>query len=158
MISLNSAGLDSHIRNGHLIAKHYNEIDAAAFTARWPNFRPWEFDSDDFSVRLHLGSMDALQAMRAELGRPMRITSAYRNPSHNRRVGGSRVSQHLKGWAYDIVLPRKGDGPRLEALAKKHGFTAVGRYPARRFIHIDMRPPKANGGGYRWGSWARKAR
>ena len=136
-----------------IIAKHYKDVDLKAWKKRWPNFLPQEFDSDDFSLKLYIPALDGLQRVRTRLGRPLRITSAYRSPKHNRRVGGKKNSQHALGKAFDIALPRKSDGPLIEKLARSEGFTGIGRYPKRHFIHIDMRPPKPSGAIYQWGSW-----
>lgn len=46
-----------------------------------------------------------LEPARAALG-PLRITSGYRSPLVNTRVGGSRTSAHCLGFAAD-VLPTK---------------------------------------------------
>lgn len=45
-----------------------------------------------------------LEPIRAKFG-PIKINSAFRGPSVNARVGGSKTSQHLKGEAADIVAP-----------------------------------------------------
>lgn len=63
-------------------------------------FQPWEFASKgnglvDIEARL----VNTLDAVRAEFGQPIRITSGYRNPDHNRRVGGATNSQHMHGMA-----------------------------------------------------------
>lgn len=44
-----------------------------------------------------------LQPLRAVYGKPLTITSGYRCPELNKRVGGSPTSAHLKGLAADIV-------------------------------------------------------
>lgn len=47
-----------------------------------------------------------LQPARNILGRPLRVNSGYRSAELNRAVGGSRTSDHCKGWAADIeVVP-----------------------------------------------------
>lgn len=136
--------------------KDTRNIDAATFTAwrlRWPDFRPSELDSDDWSLIISETALDGLQWIRDQLGQPIRITCAYRTKAHNERVksrAGER-SQHRKGTAFDIAVPNRRYAERIEALAIEAGFTAIGRYPGRSFIHIDMRPPKASGKLYRWG-------
>lgn len=51
-----------------------------------------------------------LEPLRASVGVPVNVTSAYRSPAVNRAVGGSRTSQHLLGEAADIVVA--GMAPR----------------------------------------------
>lgn len=43
-----------------------------------------------------------LSYLRQLLNAPIRITSYYRNPEHNRRVGGVATSLHLNGFAVDF--------------------------------------------------------
>src|SRR5687767_1393711 len=64
-------------------------------------------------------TMAGLDRVRAYLGKPMLITSGYRNPELNRAVGGSPDSQHPRGEAVDFVCPDFGT-PRevAQALAK----------------------------------------
>ena len=56
-----------------------------------------------------------LEPLRAEMGRPMRVNSAYRGPEANAAVGGSKSSQHMSGEAADIEF----DGFDNWLLAKK---------------------------------------
>lgn len=45
-----------------------------------------------------------LQPIRDKLGKPMIITSGYRNTEVNKLVGGATNSQHLKGQAADFIV------------------------------------------------------
>jgi hypothetical protein len=47
-------------------------------------------------------AVDVLQPVRNEIGVPLRITSAYRNPAKNAAVGGAKSSMHLTGQGVDI--------------------------------------------------------
>ena len=49
-----------------------------------------------------------MEQVRALLGKPIFINSAYRSPSVNRAIGGAATSQHCKGEAVDFVAPRFG--------------------------------------------------
>ncbi len=137
-------------------ARHFSDLTAAELAAwrdRWPNFSPAELASPDTgALVVDTDTLDALQAMRADHGRPLRLTSFYRTAEHNRAVGGVPNSQHRLGKAADIALTRAGDGPLLEALAVRHGFSGIGRYPRGRgfFIHVDRRA----GRPARWGQWS----
>lgn len=45
-----------------------------------------------------------LDPLRTHLGKPIRVTSGYRTPEHNTRIGGSRNSAHMRGEAADIAV------------------------------------------------------
>lgn len=47
---------------------------------------------------------NVLEPLRAKFG-PIRVTSAYRSPAVNAKVGSSPDSQHIKGQAADIEAP-----------------------------------------------------
>lgn len=47
---------------------------------------------------------DLLQPLRNKLGRPIIVTSGYRNPQVNKAVGGKDNSQHKTGQAADIIV------------------------------------------------------
>ena len=49
-----------------------------------------------------------MEQVRALLGKPISINSAYRSPSVNRAIGGAATSQHCKGEAVDFVCPQFG--------------------------------------------------
>jgi uncharacterized protein YcbK (DUF882 family) len=56
-----------------------------------------------------------LQVLRDEVKRPITITSGYRSPEHNAKVGGAKNSQHTQGTAADIKV--SGMTPKEVALA-----------------------------------------
>ena len=42
--------------------------------------------------------------LRERWGKPLYVTSGYRTPEHNRKVGGRPQSQHLQGRAVDVTV------------------------------------------------------
>lgn len=106
---------------------------------RWPSFKPSEVACKDGSIMIDTAAMDALQALRNRLGAPIVLTSAYRSPQHNQRVGGAPRSRHMLAEAFDIVIA--GHDPlEVELFARECGFHGIGRYPDQGFIHVDIRP------------------
>ena len=86
-----------------------------------------------------------LQQIREHFKAPITITSAYRCPTHNSRVGGALGSRHSKGDAADIVV--KGVAPREVAkYAESIGIKGIGLYETSadgHFTHIDTRTSKS---------------
>lgn len=78
---------------------------------------------------------------RAKFGSPWRITSGYRPPAVNARVGGARLSQHLHGLALDVI-PLNGDMKRLTEILKANPrIGGIGLHSA--FRHMDLRSGRA---------------
>ena len=87
-------------------------------------------------VKLDHRLLEKLQDLRDRVGAPVNITSGYRSPEYNKRIGGSPNSQHILGRAADIKVP--GHSPEyIGKIAQEIGFTGVGIYPT--FIHVDVR-------------------
>ena len=107
------------------------------------NFRVKEFACADGSDPVFVDSelVAILQKIRTHFGASVTITSAYRTPTHNKKIGGTTYSQHLYGKAADIkvsgVSPAKV-ATYAETLLSSGG---VGRYDT--FTHIDVRGTKA---------------
>lgn len=54
-------------------------------------------------IKEHLEElMEFLDELRKEWGSPIRITSGYRCPQLNKKVGGSATSAHMIGYAVDM--------------------------------------------------------
>lgn len=59
-------------------------------------------------IKEHLEElMEFLDGLRSAWGSPIKVTSGYRCPQLNKKVGGASTSAHLIGYAADIV-PMKG--------------------------------------------------
>ncbi len=83
--------------------------------------------------------VDALEAFRAAVGKPVLINSAYRCPIHNAAVGGAPNSQHMLGEAADIRVTGMTAG-QLEAIARTiPAIKGIGRAPHQGYVHIDVR-------------------
>ena len=114
---------------------HYGDYPAENW--RWPDFKPFEMRSkSDHRLMIDPDSMDKLQALRTLLGKPIRITSAFRSAAHNKKVGGAKGSMHLEARAFDVQMAGH-DPAQFEAAARKVGFTGFGFYKESNFIHID---------------------
>ena len=90
--------------------------------------------------------MDRLQVLRDMFGGPLTIVSGYRCPIHNRQVGGSSKSDHLRGEAADIRVKGRPASElyRLRDLAFALRFNAIGI--GKGHFHIGVRP----GAGKSW--------
>jgi uncharacterized protein YcbK (DUF882 family) len=108
------------------------------------------FDRDEFACSCGCGFdtvdtllLEALESIRNEFEKPIKVTSGCRCMAHNRDIGGALNSQHKKGRAADIkvssVLPSV-----VADFAEDLGMS-VGRY--NTFTHIDSR----SGPPARWG-------
>jgi hypothetical protein len=76
-----------------------------------------------------------LDEIRAIYGRPIIITSWYRDPRSNAAVGGVSNSQHLLGWAADIQI--QGVAPR--EVARRLANWPGGLGDSSAFTHLDLR-------------------
>lgn len=93
-------------------------------------------------------------------GEDLPVISGYRDPDHNRRVGGASGSRHLHGDAIDISLAGMSRERQLDiiATASALGFQGIGVYG--NSIHLDMGGRRAWGPSYGSDSipgWAKKA-
>lgn len=86
-------------------------------------------------IKVHRSLVLGLEAYRKALGRPVAF-SGYRDPAHNRRVGGKPASQHLHGNAADLFLPAL-TANKVKALRR---FSGIGVQQASGLVrHVDVR-------------------
>ena len=74
--------------------------------------------------------------MRHRSGIPYKITSAYRTPEYNKKIGGVKYSAHLLGKAVDISAPDSKTKYSIIEAALHFGIERIG--VASNFIHIDL--------------------
>ena len=118
-----------------------SDVDMTEWAVRWPSFMPREVCcKGNQELFVEIEAMDKLQKFRELVGYPFVITSAYRSPKHNQKIGGSVSSQHIYGRAFDVSLRgiKKYKIEDLAKLARISGFNGVGLYDT--FIHVDNRP------------------
>lgn len=86
--------------------------------------------------------MARLQRLRSAYGRPMPITSGYRDPGHPQEIGKAVPGPHTLGRACDVAV-QGGDALQLLALAVAHGFTGIGvqQKGSGRYLHLDDLEP-----------------
>jgi zinc D-Ala-D-Ala carboxypeptidase len=101
------------------------------------NFTLGELASKDGAniVLLHPALIIALQTIRDHVGKPIRVNSAFRSPTHNKAIGGASNSLHTLGLAADVVID--GMTPiEVASLANDMGLGGIKAYPT--FTHIDV--------------------
>lgn len=116
------------------------------------NFKISELIHSDTAVRQNINNMPdinsldcmldlifyCLQPIRDKLGKPMIISSGFRNSQVNRLVGGVSTSQHTKGQAVDFTVPNMTISQIVE-LIKKSGIEydqLINEYD--KWVHISF--------------------
>jgi uncharacterized protein YcbK (DUF882 family) len=108
------------------------------------NFSKHEFECNcgECESIIDMDLVHKLQSLRDLFG-SIKVTSAFRCPDWNRKVGGSPTSQHLRGKAADLQF--RDDVPLQEVYDYLTGLYpdthGVGIYD--NFIHFDVRSKKA---------------
>ena len=102
------------------------------------------FNQHEFTCS-HTGKCDMdsnfinkLNELRVAFGKPMRITSGFRDVTHPIEAKKSAPGAHTTGQAADIAVSRE-DAFDLLSLALTRGFTGIGiqQKGSGRFIHLD---------------------
>ena len=105
------------------------------------NFSVYEFAcSDDTQViPVHTEHLNKLQSLRLRIGKPLKLTSAFRSYDYNKSIGGASKSQHVLGTATDLALPSGMTMKEFKAHCEAIGFDGIGVYYNSNFIHVDSR-------------------
>jgi len=124
-----------------------------------PNFKYKEFVKSSTAIRLGIGNMpllertwknienlavNVLQPVRNEFG-PIRITSGFRCAKLNKKINGSKKSNHVPGQAADIEP--LGDGIELIDIVKYiysnlEFRNVIAEYFPNGWVHVDYREGK----------------
>ena len=107
-------------------------------------FSSREFEnSTDKEFYIDPDLIQKLDLVREEFGESITVTSGYRSPVHNAKIGGSPSSQHCLGKAADIrpTSFNKENLDKLYLICEKY-FEAVGDGRNKGFIHVDTRSEK----------------
>jgi uncharacterized protein YcbK (DUF882 family) len=80
-----------------------------------------------------------LQEARNRLGKPIRITSAYRDAAYNRKIGGVANSTHVQFNAVDLVTDKPAALYLLLLDLRREGLFKGGLGLYRSFVHLDSR-------------------
>jgi len=120
------------------------------------NFKMSELIHSDTAVRANINNMPdinsldnmlelivfCLQPIRDKLGKPMIITSGYRNSEVNKLVGGVSNSQHTTGQAVDFQVSRMTPAQLVEKI-KSFGIEydqLINEYD--KWVHISFNKGK----------------
>ena len=75
-----------------MLMKHFTEAELRI------EYAPLEIKKNMYAL-----VENVLDPLRGNLAKPIIITSGYRNPEYNIKVGGAKNSQHTKGQAVDFI-------------------------------------------------------
>ena len=102
-----------------------------------------EFDSPDQKgsyKHMNVEFLNKLAQARKIAAVGFKITSGYRSPEHNEKVGGVPNSSHTLGHAVDIYAPTSRQKYIIINALLQAGFDRIG--VAKNFIHVDDDPSK----------------
>ena len=108
------------------------------------HFKISEFDSPDevgSGERMDANVLQMIDQARTIFGKPIRVNSGVRTIAQNDKVGGSKSSSHLKGYAIDVSCDNSADRFRLIEILLLVGFNRLGI--AKTLIHVDNDPNKS---------------
>ena len=106
-------------------------------------------DETDISIKENIKKLvvNVMEKIQAEYGMSIFITSGYRTPEHNKKVGGVANSQHIYGEACDFT---GRDFKRLLRIINEMdnkgllNYDQLIIYRKRQFIHISYRNESIN--------------
>ena len=89
--------------------------------------------------------VDALEALRSIVAKPITVDDAYRCPVHNAEVGGVPNSEHTRGIAADIKVAGMTPAEMYQAALRVPTFASggIGVAEHQGYIHVDVREQHA---------------
>jgi uncharacterized protein YcbK (DUF882 family) len=79
-----------------------------------------------------------LKSIERHYGKPVVVTSGFRSPKHNRRIGGARNSRHTSCEAADIQVSGVSKWDLAAYVRSMPGRGGVGTYCHTRSVHVDI--------------------
>lgn len=106
--------------------------------SKYPNFNKGEFDCEHTGLNeMKPEFMEKLQTLRTAYGKPMRITSGYRHPTHPVEARKTHSNgEHTQGMCCDVACSDGSTRFNLVRLALELGFTRIGI--AKNFVHLGL--------------------
>ena len=104
-----------------------------------------KMEAKNFACAIYLTAM-LMERVRSIVNSPIKVNSAFRGPTLNKRVGGSKYSQHMKGEACDFKPYRGTLEDAFEKIATevREKRLNVGQLLLERgWIHISLGHPTA---------------
>ena len=98
-------------------------------------------DERDSYMNMDVAFLNKLSKARELAAIGFKITSGYRSPAHNAKVGGVPSSSHTIGRAVDIYAPTSTQKYIIINALLQVGFNRIG--VAKNFIHVDDDPNKS---------------
>lgn len=98
-------------------------------------------DEIDSYINMDVAFLNKLSKARELAAIGFKITSGYRSPAHNAKVGGVPSSSHTIGRAVDIYAPTSTQKYIIINALLQVGFNRIGI--AKNFIHVDDDPSKS---------------
>lgn len=109
------------------------------------SFRVREFACKDGSDKMLIDDVlvDYLQRIRNWAGVPLIISSGYRTPAYNAKIGGASSSQHTKGKAADVYAKDRAKFiHQIAQYAEAIGVHGIECNEDKNYVHLDTRPGK----------------
>lgn len=93
---------------------------------------------------INMRLVNAVQAYRDLVNKPVEILSGYRCPEYNKAIGGVGHSEHTTGEAVDLRVRGLSLKAQYEAALKIDALnkSGIGVYPSEGFIHVDVNRTK----------------
>lgn len=108
----------------------------------YPNFSRIELQcSHTSNCEIHPAILELLQSMRDEYGKPIFVSSGYRDPSHPVESIKDKPGEHTYGLAVDLICYGHQTLEYLK-MAQDRGVTRLGVFQrgraSGRFIHLGL--------------------
>ena len=113
----------------------------------YPNFKEDEFKCTASGLcKMEPDFLEAIQILRKHFGRPLKISSGYRDPTtHPIESAKAQPGVHAYGLAADIIISHGLAYDLLNMVMTLKIFTGIGiqqkGHAGQRFIHIDIATP-----------------